>query len=253
MPRANRIFCPGQVWHITHRCHQREFLLRFLRDRRRWRHWLFEAKRRYGLSVLNYVVTCNHIHLLCADRGSDEIPHSLQLIEGRVAQEFNLRKKRRGAFWEDRYHATAVQSDGHLTRCLTYIDLNMVRARAVGHPREWEVSGYNEIQHPPRRRRIIDFLTLFRLVGAETHAELASMQEASMLAEIGKSRRVAAWTESVAVGDEAYLQQLKVDLRLRSAKRKIEIEDGYRTLREPRSEYRPISGTKTQVLTSQPP
>jgi putative transposase len=189
--------------------------------------------------------------LLCADRGNHEIPRSLQLIEGRVAQEFNLRKKRRGAFWEDRYHATAVQTDGHLTQCLTYIDLNMVRARAVGHPSEWEVSGYNEIQRPPRRRRIIDFPTLFRLVGAETHSELASMQERSMLAEIGKSRRVAAWTESVAVGDEAYLQQLKVDLRLRSAKRNIEIEDGFLTLSEPHSEYRPISGTKTPVLASQ--
>ena len=79
------------------------------------------------------------------------------------------------------------------------------------------------------------------------------MQEDAMLAEIGKSRRVAAWTESVAVGDEAYLQQLKVDLRLRSAKRKIEIEDGYRTLSEPRSEYRPISDPKTPVLAWQTP
>ena len=27
MPRANRHFIPGQIWHITHRCHRREFLL----------------------------------------------------------------------------------------------------------------------------------------------------------------------------------------------------------------------------------
>jgi putative transposase len=27
MPRANRYFLPGYVWHITHRCHKREFLL----------------------------------------------------------------------------------------------------------------------------------------------------------------------------------------------------------------------------------
>jgi len=26
MPRANRHHIPGQIWHITHRCHQREFL-----------------------------------------------------------------------------------------------------------------------------------------------------------------------------------------------------------------------------------
>jgi hypothetical protein len=26
MPRANRHYLPGYVWHITHRCHQKEFL-----------------------------------------------------------------------------------------------------------------------------------------------------------------------------------------------------------------------------------
>ena len=33
MPRANRHFLPGHVWHITHRCHQRAFLLKFARER----------------------------------------------------------------------------------------------------------------------------------------------------------------------------------------------------------------------------
>ena len=53
MPRANRHYIPGYVWHITHRCHKKEFLLKFTRDRRRWIAWLFEAKKRYGLSILN--------------------------------------------------------------------------------------------------------------------------------------------------------------------------------------------------------
>jgi hypothetical protein len=54
MPRANRYFLPGHIWHITHRCHQKKFLLKFARDRRRYLHWVFEAKKRFGLSVLNY-------------------------------------------------------------------------------------------------------------------------------------------------------------------------------------------------------
>ena len=33
MPRANRHYIPGYVWHITHRCHKKEFLLKFARDR----------------------------------------------------------------------------------------------------------------------------------------------------------------------------------------------------------------------------
>ena len=247
MPRSNRVFCAGYVWHITHRCHQREFLLRFALDRRRWRYWLFEARRRYGLSVLNYVVTRNHIHLLCADRGYDEIPRSMQLIEGRVAQEFNLRKNRRGAFWEDRYHATAVQKGGHLARCITYIDLNMVRAGAVAHPGEWEISGYNDIQNPPGRRRIIDFPMLLRLLHVDTRKELVAIQNRWIRDEISTSRRVAAWTESVAVGDQSYLENFKVDLEMRGIGRKIVSEGGLHTLREPPSGYRAIPGPNSRI------
>jgi len=69
MPLANRHFLPGYIWHITHRCHQKEFLLKFARDRKRWLHWLFEAKKHYVLSVLNYTVTSNHIHPLVHDHG----------------------------------------------------------------------------------------------------------------------------------------------------------------------------------------
>ena len=98
--------------------------------------------------------------MLVVDTGEKTICQSLQLIAGRTAQEFNIRKKRKGAFWEDRYHATAVQTEEHLARCLVYNDLNMVRAGVVQHLSEYNVSGYNEIQNPPKRYSIIDRVAL---------------------------------------------------------------------------------------------
>ena len=90
MARAKRHYIPGQVWHLTHRCHKREFLLKFVKDRRRWTQWLFEAKKRYGLVILDYTVTSNHIHLLDVDDGDrDTIPKSIQLVAGRSTQEYN--------------------------------------------------------------------------------------------------------------------------------------------------------------------
>jgi REP element-mobilizing transposase RayT len=53
MARAKRHYIPDQIWHITQRCHKREFLLKFKQDRHRWIQWLFEAKRRYGLVAPN--------------------------------------------------------------------------------------------------------------------------------------------------------------------------------------------------------
>jgi len=74
------------------------------------------------------MVTSNHIHLLVSDDGDrDTIPKSIQLIAGRTGQEYNQRKKRNGAFWEDRYHATAVERDDHLAQCMAYIDLHPVK------------------------------------------------------------------------------------------------------------------------------
>ena len=45
------------VWHLTDRCHQNTVLLKFVRDRRGYLRSVFEAKKRFGLSVLNYMVT----------------------------------------------------------------------------------------------------------------------------------------------------------------------------------------------------
>ena len=80
MARANRHYIPGCVWHITHRCHKQEFLLKFEKDRKRWLYWLYQARKRYELSVLNYIVTSNHIHLLVVDTGREVISKSQQLI-----------------------------------------------------------------------------------------------------------------------------------------------------------------------------
>ena len=85
MPRANRYFLPGHVWHITHRCHEREFLLKFSRDRAMYSHWLFKVRRRHELCVLNYVVISSHIHLWVRDTGAGEFAPSLRLIDRTIA------------------------------------------------------------------------------------------------------------------------------------------------------------------------
>jgi putative transposase len=78
------------------------------------------------------MVTSNHIHLLVVDDGDRAmIPRSIQLVAGRTAQEYNQRKTRKGAFWEDRYHATAIEGGEYLFRCIVYIDLDMARAGVV--------------------------------------------------------------------------------------------------------------------------
>jgi putative transposase len=239
MPRANRHHLPGYIWHITHRCHQRQFLLRFARDRRAWIRWLFTARQRFGLCVLDYAVTCNHVHLLVRDRGHSEIARSLQLVAGRTGQAYNQRKRRRGAFWEDRYHATAVDTGDHLARCLVYIDLNMVRAGVVGHPAAWESGGYHEIQAPRRRYRIIDREALANTLGLRSVSELATahaewVDEAIRSAAQG---RVPQWSEALAVGRSDFVARISAELGVVARNRRIEPFGPGHMLREASETY----------------
>ena len=244
MPRANRTYCAGHIWHITHRCHQRQFLLRFARDRRAWRDWLFRACRRYGLCVLNYIATSNHVHLLILDRGKNEIPAAMQLVAGRTGQDYNRRKNRRGAFWEDRYHSTAVQADGHLHRCIVYIDLNMVRAGRVSNPADWDVSGFHEIQQPAVRKGIVDHAALCDLLNLPSVEHLRQTHAAWLNAELAASTRHAAWTESLAVGDKKFLETFRRDQGISCRNRSIVVDDDFQYLRDDSATYLLFSTSK---------
>ena len=247
MARAKRHYIPGQIWHITHRCHKREFLLKFSKDRRRWLQWLFEAKRRYALTVLNYTVTSNHIHLLVADdKGRDVIPSSIKLIAGRTGQEFNQRKTRKGAFWEDRYHATAVEDGDHLMQCLVYIDLNMVRAGVVKHPAEWPYSGYNEIQEPKRKNVLINYERLRELLGFDSHDKVktAHRKWVESYLKNGNNFREDKWTESIAVGSEHFIGNIKALLGgMAVGRRSIKSGELFQ-LREMQNSYIPLFRAK---------
>jgi REP element-mobilizing transposase RayT len=215
MPRASRILVKGHVWHLTHRCHNKDFLLSEEKTRQRWVHWLKKAVQREKIVVLSYSVTKNHVHLLVAnDSDTDSIARSMQLIAGRTAQEFNKSVKRSGSFWEDRYHATAVDSLNHLHRCIAYIDLNMVRAGVVEHPSDWAYSSYREIRNPQHNNNIINHTRLLELSGIEEHAKLVALLDTTLQdSKLPVLKREPKWTEAVAVGGQEFLERFRKEVK----------------------------------------
>jgi len=236
MARAKLFHIPGFIWHLTHRCHNKNHLLKFKRDKMRWLHWIFQAKRKYGLEILDYVVTSNHIHLLVLDGGSKEtIPRSILLAASRTALEYNFRKTRSGAFWEDSYHATAVATGLHFQRCLTYIDLNMVRAGVVNHPRDWPYGGFAELWSRARRFRLVDLPKLQTILGFDNPEDLKSAREAWVheALEARRLEREAKWSDSIAVGDEEFVKAMQDKLGPRARFRRIIEEEESCSIRDP--------------------
>jgi putative transposase len=87
-----------------------------------------------------------------------------------------------------------------LRQCLVYIDLNMVRAGVAEHPSQWPFSGYNEIQEPRRKCKLIAYDQLRDLLGFETYDQLRAAHRSWVDEALndGNGVRNAKWSESLA-------------------------------------------------------
>ncbi len=205
------------------------------------------------MSVLGYMVTCNHTHVVCEVRDSLAVANMMKLAAGSVAQQRNLRKGHEGSVWEHPYHCTRIQNGMHLLNCLRYVDLNMVRAGAVKHPTEWRWCGYDELAGQRKRYRIVDEDRLLFLTGFSSMLEFAAFYRASIedcLAARSPVREPY-WTEAVAVGSQDFVDAAERSTAYRRHMERYEIHsyatDKAWAVYEPGGSYGPDSGPKSDL------
>lgn len=197
---------------MTHRCHGRELLLKFDIDRRQYRERLLEASHRFRrLRFLDYTITSNHVHLLLWVPRMADLSAMMKWLQGTFALDYNRRKKREGAFWRGRFHPTLVQTGSHLSRCLFYMDMNMVRAGVVGDPVAWRFGGARELAGVRQRYRIVDRDRLLWCLGMPGEAEAFDKWYCATLQDLcarQKQPREPYWGSALAVGSTDWLARL---------------------------------------------
>lgn len=209
MPRASECLLPGYTYHLTQRCHARQFLLRFACDRDTCREWLRVGVERYRVPVYGFCITSNHIHVLAHADDEESIGALMHLVSGATAKRYNLRKERTGSMWEHPYHCTAVESGQHLLNCLVYINMNMVRAGAVTRPQEWRWCSHDELTGQRRRYRIVNIDRLLASLGAGDAQSLKAWYEEAVARRLEKREmaREPHWSESLAVGSLGFAER----------------------------------------------
>jgi putative transposase len=246
MPRANRYIVPGFAYHLTHRCHNREFLLKFAMDRQRYRIRLREALLDGSVSLLTYNITHNHVHLLAYAEDTTAVAAMMQQAAGEFARDYNRRKQRTGAFWEGRYHVTMVDSGRYLWECLQYIELNMVRCGEVAHPGQWEWSGYREMMGARKRNQLLNLDKLLDLSGARCIEEFREHLLHGLNERIERRHleREAMWTEALAVGSQSFVEGMQRGIHHRQQLETVEDGDAW-VLREM---YEPVFGPENRPM-----
>lgn len=231
MPRRRRGFLDHSCYHVTHRCHKREFLLKFACDRDKYYELMLETNRRFKVSFLDFIITSNHVHFLLWSRHGEVISGAMQFLQGSFAQYYNKKHKRQGAFWSDRYHSTLIQSGEHLGRCLFYIDLNMIRAGVVKQPGKWKHTAYHELTGKRKRYRVVDINRLLKCLMMDSLVNFQRWYKLTLAEKVAgvKHGREAHWSEAVAVGDPDWLEGV------------------YKKFKFKRKKIRPVYETNDQV------
>jgi len=253
MPRASRYLREGYTFHLTHRCHDRRFLLKFARDRDVYREWLRVAIKRYVVPVYGYCITSNHVHLVVHVDDAERVVLLMHLAAGAFAQHLNRRKGFEGSVWEHPYQCTIIQDGQHLLRCLRYVDLNMVRAGVVTHPTQWRWCGYDELVGHRKRYRLLDFDRLLESLGVSTLREYRLLQEQGIEDAIQRREleRQAVWTEALAVGNQQFVERVTGAYEARKkfvySEASIATDPSTWTIHEESLPYNSFSGVKQNV------
>jgi len=234
MPRGNRLSGDGGIFHLTQRCHNQSFLLKFARDRDAYRSKLREHLQRCDVALLDYCLTSNHVHLLVDAEAPEQLGELMRAVAGEFARAYNRRKQRKNAYWGDNYHATLIESGESLWRCLVYIELNMVRCGVVSHPREWRWVGYPEIMGVRTRYRLIDLERLCWRMRLDCLEDLQLNLEASLAEAIAKGqvKRKSYWTEALAVGSSRFVEKIEPLILSRRATERVEADSKLWVLKE---------------------
>ena len=249
MPRPTDYLLPGYTYHLTHRCADQQFLLRFARDRDVYREWLREGANRHKVPVYGYCITSNHVHVLAHADNPDAVSQLIHLASGSTAKQYNLRKSRTGPAWEHPYQCTIVEGGRHLLNCLVYISLNMVRAGVVTHPREWLWSSHDELVGTRQRYRLIDKKRLIESLGTGSEQQLREWYLDAVQRRIaeGALRREDHWTASLAVGSREFVERAKSQYANRCSFDTESVsgtDTATWTIRETSVAYEPFSGSK---------
>lgn len=142
MARLPRLTLPGYPHHVIQRGNNRQPIFASSADYQTLLDLLDENAKKFGVAIHAYVLMSNHFHLLVTPQTVEGLPQMMQAVGRRYVRYFNDRQKRSGTLWEGRYKSTLIQSERYLLACMSYIDLNPVRAGLVAQARDYPWSSY---------------------------------------------------------------------------------------------------------------
>ena len=137
MPRQARLDAAGTLHHVIIRGIERRRIVDDDQDRRAFILRLGKLAMETGTSIYAWALMTNHAHLLLSS-GPQGLARFMRRFLTGYAVSYNLRHRRHGHLFQNRYKSIVCDGDSYFTEVVRYIHLNPLRVKLVADLRELE-------------------------------------------------------------------------------------------------------------------
>ena len=142
MPRANRIDVGNVVYHVINRANARMEIFADPKDYRLFEKVLEEAREKFDMRILSYLVMPNHWHLVLYPKADEDLQKFMGWVSMTHTQRWHSQHKTIGSghLYQGRYKSFPIQTNRYLLQIFRYVERNALRAKLVKRAEDWEWS-----------------------------------------------------------------------------------------------------------------
>lgn len=154
LPRKDRKLYKGAIYHVFDRGVAKQKIFEDDRDREKFLEILEELHEAYNFVIHAFCLMGNHYHLLIQTYEAN-LPEIMQRFLCKYAKYFNVKYKRPGYLFQDRYDDRNVYTESYFATLFRYLALNPVKDNDVLEPQFCVWSSYYDYYHNKNRYQFI--------------------------------------------------------------------------------------------------
>ena len=140
MPRIERVNVGGYIYHILNRANARVQIFDNNDDYQIFESILEEAKERFDMRILSYVIMPNHWHLILYPKKDNDLSKFMSWVTNTHTRRWHVLKKTigQGHLYQGRYKSFICQNDNYFLTLLRYVERNAKKANLVKKAENWK-------------------------------------------------------------------------------------------------------------------
>ncbi|MBL7084774.1 MAG: transposase [Candidatus Omnitrophica bacterium] len=144
MPNLPRVLVENGCYHLMARGNQKQRIFRDETDFKEYLNRLKHYKRKFKFKLYGYCLMPNHIHLVGQVTNVKDLSKFMQGFALSYTAYFNDKYNGVGHLWQGRFKNKVIVKDQYLLDCISYVELNPLRAKMVNAAYEYAWSSYRE-------------------------------------------------------------------------------------------------------------